>query len=239
MSKDDSAYKLFERASNIQFSAPREALDILWEAVKLYPNTSTVTNYVLDSIIRIAEINKYWDEAIEACSIAQRLKHDYRKSYELESQACYLDKEGKRIEALEVRLKKETLHGKWYGTYRDFGDQFVNLGANDRAWRLYNEATTLAVKNGISPHTVRQSMANLLISEGKPNAAVEMLIIGISEAEQLNKKGVPKSLITALRKSLKAAGVKDLSFANELAGICEAKGQDQAISIFRESITKP
>jgi len=236
MSKDNDAFALYEKALNIQFSTPKKALDLLWEAAQKYPNTLTVHNYVLDMLISIAQQNHFWDDAIRACSLAQQLKPDYQESYALEAEACQLDKDGKFIGALDKRFRKDTRYGKWFGTVRDYGNKFADLGAHDRAWKLYNEAIVIAVQDGTSPHTVRVSMANLLLKENNPIAAIEQLLVGICEAEQFAKKGAPKSLITSLRKALKIANLNSSELTDKLVDRCKSKGQTEALALLRELV---
>ena len=126
----------------------------------------------------------------------------------MEAEACRLDKTGKSIEATEIRYKKDTLFGEWFGTVRDYGTKFAQLGANDRAWGLYNKAIVLAAKDNQSPHTVREAMATLLLSENKPTQAAELILVGIEEAEKYSKKGAPKSLTSFLKKILRVLGIK-------------------------------
>lgn len=187
-------------------------------------------------------LNGFWDEAIEACALAQKLKPEHQEAYVLEARACGLDKEGKHVEATELRFVKETLHGKWYGTLRYFGERFAELGAHDRAWSLYNEAAGLAVKEGHSPHSVRQKMAKLLLKEGKPHTAVEILVDGICEAEQF-ADSLPKALVSDLRKMLKASGInlrlkRFHGLVDEIIAACKTKGRQTAIGIFYDHLEK-
>ena len=46
------ATALFDQAVNLEFSEPLKALELLNKAVREYPETITVNNYVLDSIIQ-------------------------------------------------------------------------------------------------------------------------------------------------------------------------------------------
>ena len=210
MNAEDAAWKLYQEAMEYAFSEPDKALSLLNQVIKKYPETSTTDSYAIDQIIMISTQNKQWDQAIHACEIAGKLKPDYRKSYKLEIEALKLEKASNLIGATEKRYQKETLSGEGYGTARDFGDKFASLGEHDRAWELYNRAVTLAIKQGKSPHSVRQSMANLLVSEGKTEQAIEIIITGIAEAKRYSKS-VPKSLFTYLRKLLRQLGIKESS----------------------------
>jgi len=228
---EQKATVLFDQALNLEFSEPLEALELLKQVVRDYPGTLTVNNYVLDSIIRIAVSNALWDEAIEGCNVAQSLKPEFKASYSLEAEACRLDKMGKRVEATEIRYKKDTLFGEWFGTVRDYGTKFAQLGANDEAWGLYNKAIVLSVKDNQSPHTVREAMAALLLSENKPIQAAELILLGIEEAEKYAKKGMPKSLSSFLRKNLRVLGIKDAVRAEELVNECKTRGKDKAVQL--------
>lgn len=213
---------------------PRKALDLLWTVARTYPDTSTVTNYVLNDLISKARLAASWDEAIEACVLAQKLRPDLRESYAIQAQAFQLDKEGWHVEATEVRLKGAS---GWYGDLRRFGDEFARLGAHDRAWRVYNQAAEAAVKDGQSPHSVRQAMAKLLLQEDTPDGAVEVILTGIYEAQKMTGK-VPKSLLTDLRKALRVAGFnlraeQYRGLADEIASVCTEKGKRHALKLFQ------
>lgn len=225
------ATALFDQALDLEFSEPLRALNLLKQAVRDYPQTLTVNNYVLDSIIRIAISNNLWDEAIEVCNLAQKLKPEYRDSYSLEAEACRLDKEGKRIEATEIRYKKDTFFGEWFGTVRNYGNKFAQLGDNDKAWAFYNKAVILAAKDNQSSHTVREAMAALLLSENESIQAAELILVGIEDAEKYSKKGAPKSLSTFLRKILRQLGIKDSRKAEELVIEYKIHGKDEAMRL--------
>lgn len=238
MNKEDEATRKYEEAMGYEYSEPERALSILRQAVSDYPQTLTVNNHVLDSIITIAISIKNWDYAIDACKIAEKLKPAYKESYKLEREACKLEKEGKIIEATEIRLKKDSLHGEWYKSLRVYGDKFAELGAHDRAWGLYNQAVRVAVSEGDSPHTIRVSMAKLLIKENKPKQAGHMIITGIDESNRYSKKGVPKSLVNFLNKIMKSMGIKDRKKAEDVAHLSKTKGFKIAIQQF-DNIVKP
>lgn len=227
---------LIREALDHEFTDPRLAIEKLWEVVNSFPSDTAVLSVALDALIRISAFNKEWDEAIKACRLAQQSRPEYRKAYSLEEQACVLEKEGKVIEATEVRLKIATLHGKWYGDIREFGDRFAALGKHDRAWRLYNEAVNLAVEQGYSPHSIRQSMAKLLQKEGKFNQAVETLLIGVYEAGQFSKRGVPKSLVKDLCRAFRMAGVKDKKQIDPIISLCLEGKWETAIKEFRRVV---
>lgn len=234
MSRGENAFQLRQEAMWIQTEDPRMALDLLWAVAKKYPNSSTVRDYVVDDLIMTARLGAFWDDAIEACAVAQKAKPSFREHYVLEAQAFQLDKEGRHVEATEVRLKGS---GGWYGDLRYFGDEFARLGAHDRAWRVYNQAAEAAVKDRQSPHSVRQAMAKLLLKEDKPDRAVEMIITGIYEAQKVTGK-VPKSLLTDLRKALRAAGFnlraeQYRGLADEIASVCTEKGKRHALKLFQ------
>jgi uncharacterized protein with von Willebrand factor type A (vWA) domain len=236
MSNDDKANELRGKAMQVQSTNPRKALDLLVAITEEYSDTWTVANLVLDDIIGIARSNAFWDEAIEACSLAQNLKPSYREDYALEQQACQLDQQGDHLAATEVRLRKDTRRGKWSGTLGHYGDQFAQLGEHDKAWRLYNEAAILAIKEGRGSHSVRQKMAELLLKEDKPRTAVELLITGVHEAEQFGGK-IPSTLVRALKKALRASGfnLRSAAFrglADDLITICRTEGERPAADRF-------
>lgn len=234
MSEEDRAQRLRDEAMLVQTSEPRRALDLLWTAVQQYPRTSTVRDRIIDDIIATARYAGFWDDATRACALAERVKPDFREHYSAEAKACMLDKEGRHIDATEVRLIKAS---GWYGDLLRFGDEFARLGAHDRAWRVYNQAIAVASKDGVSPHTVRQAMARLLLKEEKPGRAVEVLISGISEAHMIKGK-VPKNLAVDLRKALRAAGfdLRSEQFCGidqEIIRVCETDGLRQALMCFQ------
>ena len=195
MSQENEAADLRVKALESAYSEPEKGLKALWQIVRRYPDTWTAKNLVADDIIDVARVNQLWDEVISACAQAKELKPDYAKSYSLEAEAALLMKQGRQIEALEIYLKQETLHGTWFGTLRNFGIKFAELGAHDRAWALFNQAVVCAANEGKSPDSVRQPMARLLIKEGRTASAVEMLLVGYWEAYKLEKKGAPKSMV--------------------------------------------
>jgi len=233
MSREDDAQLLRNRAMEVQFSDPGESLRILKEVIHKYPDTSTVTDNAVADIVSVCVVNRMWDEAIASCAIAQTIRPDHAEHYQLEADACRLMKEGREVEATELRLRKDTLYGQWFGTIRDYGDKFHTLGANDRAWRLYNEAARLAVSQRESPHTVRESMARFLLDENKPATAAEILITGMCEASRWAKRGIPKSLITLLKKALRLCRITDTPTFDTILEACKSDRHDQAISAFR------
>jgi hypothetical protein len=105
MSQDDMANELREEAMRIRASEPRNALDLLWEAARKHPDTSTVVNLVIDDLIYTSWLGSFWDDAIEACTLAQKVRPHLRERYALKAQAFQLDKEGRHVEATEMRLK--------------------------------------------------------------------------------------------------------------------------------------
>lgn len=236
---DHRAESLYAEASEILAADtdPRKGLDLLWELVSKYPNTHTVQNLALDDIIQHSELHGFWDDAVESCLVAARLKPGYADQYRAKAQACRLSGEGRYVEALEVRFKAETKNHIWHGSVHRFADEFAHLGARDRAWELYNSAIALAVVDGDSPHRIRQSMANLLLKENKPSTAVEILIEGVCEAEQLAPAGAPKSMTTSIRKGLRAAGLKERGLAQKIVSACKAEGKERAVQILRERVT--
>jgi len=236
MNNDDKANELREKAMQMQSTNPREALDLLIAITEKYTDTWTVANLVLDDIIGIARSNAFWNEAIAACSLAQSLKPGYREDYALEQEACQLDQMGNHLAATEVRLRKDTRRGKWSGTLSYYADLFVHLEDHDRAWSLLDEAALLAIKEGRGSHSVRQKMADLLLKEGKSRTAVELLMTGVSEAERFGGK-IPNTLVTALRKALRASGfnLRSTAFrglADELITICRTESKQSAIDRF-------
>ncbi|NJN99993.1 MAG: hypothetical protein HC875_40730, partial [Anaerolineales bacterium] len=216
---------------------PLTSINLLKQVIEKFPDTWTAANLVLDDIIDIATSNKLWDEAIEACIKAESVKPSYKQSYMLQAEACRLFKAGKELQAIEVLFKKDTLHGKWSGTICSYGDKFARLGARDKAWQLYNEAVGLAVKEGKSPHSIRESMATFLIEEKKLGQAVEILIYGASEALPLIKKGeLPKSYISSLKKALKIAGIINIGeLLEEILIDCRNLTPEIAVAKFRKN----
>ena len=238
MREEKKAERLRERALQVSDSEPRKALDLLVEATRKYPHTRVVTNTVVNDIIDIAEPNGFWDEAIAACVLAQKSKPDYRQDYALLERAFRLDKEGCHVEATEARLEQANQRVVWFGTLRYYGDKFTELGAHDRAWRLYNQAVVMALREKESPHMVRQSMARLLLKENRPGGAVEMMIAGICEIQELEDR-VPQTLVTDLRKALRATGfnlrkARFRGVADEIVTACKNEGQRYAIELFHK-----
>jgi hypothetical protein len=235
MSKDDEAFQLRQRAMELQSSDPKEALRILKDIIARYPRTRTVTDLVVDDIITVCTANRMWVQAVEACQTAQTIRPDNAPSYALEAKACRLDQEGRAVDATEARLEKDTLHGRWFGTLRTYGDLFASLGANDRAWALYHEAVSLALAERKSPHATRESMASLLLTEGKPDQAAETLIEGVCEATRFSRTGAPKSLTASLKRSLEACGIPDQAIFTTILKQCESTSAEKATETFRKA----
>jgi hypothetical protein len=233
MSPEDDAHRLRTRAMEIQSSDPRESLRLLMEVIHKYPDTLEVTNLVVSDIVSVCVNSRMWDEAIASCAIAQTIRPDSAEYYQLEADACRLMKEGREVQATELRLRHDTLSGQWFGTIREYGDKFHALGANDRAWQLYIDATRLAVSQQQSPHTVRESMARMLLDENKPATAVETLITGMCEASRWAKKGIPKSMIALLKRSLRLCRMTETPTFDAILDACKSDKHDQAISAFR------
>jgi tetratricopeptide (TPR) repeat protein len=241
MNADDRARELRQEAMDLEYSDPEKAMKILKQVVKDYTNTLTVGNLVVDDIIRIAVAIGNYDDAIEACTLGVKAKDghpNYQEDYRMEAQALKFEKEQRYVEATEIRFQKSIKYLETWGSYWTYGDKFADLGELDRAWKLYNDAVRMAVKEGQSPHNVRVSMANLLLKENKTEQAGKMIITGIDEANRFSKTGVPKKMITQLNKILKSLGVKDRSKSAEISELCKAQGSDKAIEIFEKVITE-
>lgn len=224
------------------FDNPRQALVELTNTTNRFGDTWIVRNYVLDDIIELGKKLGSWDEAIQACRTAKKLKPSYREAYTAKEEEILLLKEGKPIEALRLRLAHErkrideTGTGYIWPTLHRFGNEFAKLGSHDEAWRLYNEAVIAAAVDGVSPHPICQSMADLLLNENKPNAAVEILITAICEADQYDR--VTTTLINDFRKALRAAGFnlrkkRFRSLPDEILQACTDKGRDTAVNLYR------
>ena len=176
---------------------------------------------------------KNWDLAIITCKKAIIHIPEDKKYWELDLEACNLSKNNKPYEALEIWLKRYTLNYRDSYTLHSYANKFAEIGAHDRAWGLYNEATGLAWSEGRSLHLIRESMADLLFKENKPFSAAENLIIGIEEAEKLNNNGTPKSTMTKLKKALKMAGFSEPLLADQLYMICKKQGHEKAIAYLK------
>ena len=245
---DNKANDIRHQALAIEHSNPRKAINLLVEAIKLYRDTWTVANVILDDVIRIGQANGYWDETIFACKMAQELKPEYRKSYSVtEKESCLL-KDGRPAEALETRLAydiadfKARKIGFLSPQLHRYGDRFTELGLHDRAWQLYNEAVAQAVAEKLSPHPIRQSMARLLLKENKPQSAVELLIAGICEATRFNTE-IPNPLVKDLRKALNTSGLnlrlKSLrDLPEEIIAACKTKGEQSAIEVYHKCLAE-
>jgi tetratricopeptide (TPR) repeat protein len=244
MDKEEIAEKLRNQALEIQGTNPQGALILLQNVMREYKDTYTVINLVCDDVIQLAKHLKQYDEAIEACHESIELRPDYRESFLDEIKACHLDKQGKQIEATDVRLASARKPGPffvgnpieyypYYTTLRYFADIYANLGAHDKAWSLYNEAVINAVRDGQSPHSIRQSMASLLIDENKILQAIEILLVGIYEANKW-KKVVPKAIISDLNKALKVVGITEKGFAQELTDSVLVNGHEKTFQRIRD-----
>ena len=236
MKSEDLAQELCDKSWQCEQSDPQKAISILKEAIRKYPKTFTVHNYVVPSILRISVSNKLWDEAFEICDIALRLYPDESEWWHLEKSACKLENDDREIDALEIRLIQANLVGEYSLTFQRFGDKYLVLGLKDKAWELYNKAILLSAKEGRSPHQIRVSMAKLLQREDKNKQALEMLLFGIEEAEKYNKKGTPKALLLELKRGLTKSGIIDPTFADRLYILCTKNKRTEAIDMLLSTL---
>lgn len=234
MDIEDRLLEMRNEAMGNQLAEPRETLERLKSIVDKHQDTLTVRNYVIPDIIGIAQTNEWWDEAAETAELATTLKPQYRESYEMEAHAFRLHNEGEHYEALEVLFAASGLHRS--PRYREFANRFAEIGAHDRAWTLFNEAIGEAYEEGWRTHTIRFGMTELLLKEGKPDAAVEMMITTIHEAELIHGDS-PKVAERHLRKALRAAGFnlrlkKHRKLPGRLIETCKLEGERAAVDLF-------
>ncbi len=239
MDDETKATQLRLKALMLERTNPGEGLAKLKQVVKGFPKSSTVGHLVLDDIIRIAPESGSWRDAIEACARGQKLRPDRADDFAAEAEACELDKQGKHIEATEVRLKSATRQGERGTILRQYGDAFARLGAGDRAGELYKRGLELTAQEQAPTHAFRQRMADLLIEEEKPREAVEMLITGVRESADQSDE-IPRVLVVAMRKCLKAIGFDKESgerneLADDLVALCRDKGEKQALERFSQA----
>jgi|GEM_PF-5994988 len=237
MGQEDIVKEFRMEAFSLLSTDPRKAIELLMAAARRYEHSLTVANLVLNDIIEIAGRRGFWDEAIWACQKAQELKPIHREAYAVQEKVCRLNKAGEHIEAIEVRMACARKRGDQMAL-RSCGDKLAQMGEHDRAWRAYNEAASMAMEQGYHLPSVRMSMAELLIKEGKPDAAVEILITGIYEAQKMSGR-VPRMVEKDLRKALNAAGInlrlkRFRGFADEVIVACKTRGQQYAIELFHE-----
>jgi hypothetical protein len=240
MNQEDKISSLRLNALDIQSTDPQKSLELLMALVEEHERSWSVANLVLDDIIGIAKRYGYWDTAILACQKAQVLKPHSKEHYVVEERSCNLDREGKHIEAIEVRAAYARQKGK-SSTLDYFADELIKHGAHDKAWHLYNEAITTMAQEGYSTHGIRQSMAKSLLQQDKPDSAVETLITGICEAKDLTGS-IPSTLKRDLKKALQMAGfnlhLKQFrGLADEIITICETQGQQSAVDSFYQRKT--
>jgi hypothetical protein len=93
----------------------------------------------------------------------------------------------------------------------------------------------LAAQEKCGLYQIRQKMATLLLDEGKPNTAVEILISGICEAQR-QEGTVPSSLERDLKKALIAAGCnirlrKHSGIIRDVIATCKVHGERAAVEL--------
>jgi tetratricopeptide (TPR) repeat protein len=249
MGREKVADKLRNEAYDLFTSSDQEkALELFLKVMREYQDTWTVDSLVCDDVRMVAEIVKNWDAAIEACKVSAKLRPEDQIYYQAMIKEYQLDKKGKHIEAVEARVRRaktppKHFKGKQkdfvppYGEILGYADIFLKLGANDRAWGLYNEATTYAVRNGVSPHSVYKAMGDILLKEQKPLQALELFLVAICEAKRWTEKHeYPKSLVNSLNRALSAAGIKERGFGQQVADMAATKGNDQAYSMVKKRL---
>ncbi len=155
---------------------------------------------------------------------------------EVESE--YLDSVGKHVEAAEIRYQRALKSfGKSSLVMMSHGRDFMRIGANKRAWELFAEGIKLSEANHESPHHIREAMADLLLSENKIEQATGFLMLGIEEAEKLNQKGAPKSILNSLKKTVKLLGVKDKSSLDEIIATCKSQGAKKSFELLKSILS--
>lgn len=191
-------------------------------------------NYNLPNMLRETKYRKLWDEAIFVASKGIEFFPEDKKWYDYEIKIIELNKSGDIPGAIDTELERWINDGERSGAYKWAGDRFFEIGMHDKAWGHYNHASQLAVVEGFSPHAIRQSMAKLLIKEKRYSTAVEIVIAGICEAERLNDKGSPKSMIALLKRVLKLEGIYEEFMEMKVYETCKTKGLDAALSLIKQ-----
>ena len=240
MDDEKKATQLRLKALMLERTNPGEGLEKLKQIAKEYRKSWTVGHLVLDDIIRIARESEKWDDAIEACVLGQELRPDRADGFAAEVEACELDRQGKHIEAAEVRLASTIKQGEKSRTLSWSGATFARLGARDRAMELFSRAIELAKQEQAATHPIRRKMADILIAEGKPREAVETLLTTVRETYDQNDE-VPKVLVVAMRKGLQAVGFDRESgerneLADELIALCWDENKEEALERFSKAV---
>jgi hypothetical protein len=137
MTSETSIDKAREKAWAMEGdNKPKQALNLLMQIAERNPDSWTVQNLILDDIIRIGKQYGYWDEAITACrKRAEEWRFDTRQyeHFVTEEQACILDKDGRYVEATELRANYERQWGSDSRTLLVHAQRFLELEARDKA----------------------------------------------------------------------------------------------------------
>lgn len=229
--KADEKYNI---AMEIYSNNPLESLKLLKEIADEYPDTFTVHNYVIPNILILAQSHELWNEAIAICEKAIIFYPSSKSWWETEKKAIEFDKLGKKLDGLEIRFSRDP---KYSSAYVRYGNRFLELGANDRAWGVFNEAIGLAAKEHSSPHNIRQAMAKMVYKEKKYVDAMVLILKAICEAWECNKQIIPQSLISDLKKYQKANGLTDNGFFEDVINICKSNGFEKANLFFHTKYT--
>jgi len=241
------------RSEGLRLSAsdPGKAAHLLLEIVRRYEDTHMVANAIAGEALNCAIDGAEWDVAIEVCQRMRKRKHSYAQYFFDEERACRLDKQGQHIQALELRFSRGvgSLQPADAGEYAahasglcHYGDRFADIGAHDRAWRLYSDALESAWQaRPRQTHLIRLSQLKLLLKEDKPQNGVEMMLLAINESQMLNRN-VPKTLVTGLRKALRASGFnlrkkENRGLVEELVSISSRRsGDKRAVQLFHDRL---
>lgn len=149
-----------------------------------------------------------------------------------ETEADYLEYKGKYVEAAEIRYKMALQSFGEYPTIAlSHGIIFAKLGEKKRAWEIFVEGVQFAVNKKESPHQIREAMADFFIQEGETKQAAGILLLGIQEAENFNRKGVPKSILNSFKKTVKSLGLKEQAKLDEIINVCKIKGAKNAFEL--------
>jgi len=217
-----------------QLSLLQDRLQRITDYIDSCTSKINLHNYTMPNMLRETESRNLWDEAIFIASKGMKLFPEDKQWYEYEIKILEHKKSGDKASAINVNLERWVLDGDRSSAYHWAGDRFLEIGMHDRAWELYNRAIELAAIESYSPHTIRQSMTKLLIKEERYSTAIDIVIAGICEAEKLNKKGSPKSMLSLLKRVLKLDGIYKDGLEKYLYELCKSKGMKRAKSYLKK-----
>jgi tetratricopeptide (TPR) repeat protein len=121
--------------------------------------------------------------------------------------------ESHKKDALNILQDKEKAANEWWAK-RDLANEYVKIKQYDHAWRLFNEAILLSVKEGMPCDTIYPHMAKMLEKENRYKDALFHYLLAYRELLQGGRNEPPKYVSQSIDRCLKKLGLKNLSHKN-------------------------